>query len=99
MTFTADPDNESMEGHCPQELGIIRLDVWRVDSVVIVYHKSNNRDSISVDLDSDSDSDNSDPEIFQAIHERDAKAKGTEYRIKCVLSPRVEAAEAKRKLT
>lgn len=87
------PDDESMRGNCPQELGIIQLDVWHVDSFDVDdisedSHKDNDNDSADeVEVEDDSD-----PK-HRPVHEYDAKAKGTELRIVCVFSPCVEDGE------
>lgn len=82
----AEPDDESMEGLCPQELGAIRIDMWRVKGV--------NEDHISEDEnenkeenkeDEGEDEDEEDPKK-QVVHERDAKAKSAEHRIMCVFT-------------
>ncbi|KZP03257.1 hypothetical protein FIBSPDRAFT_496447 [Athelia psychrophila] len=87
-----------MEGHCPQELGIIQLDMWRVNSFNVnpIYEDEGSTDSdsdwgsdsdsgsewVPSDEDEDEDEDDSVPKFIQAVHERDAKVKSAEHRIR-----------------
>lgn len=91
MNLLAETDDESREGHCPKELGIIRLNMWRVNSFDVDDDDDSDDDNDGDDdndddsNDDDDDDDDEDKEVDSGpIHERDAEAKGAEHRIMCV---------------